>query len=369
MDYEGFWRAELPLGLFMGLTTVSLYIYRRNSKVYQIVLNFPEMGSLCFSPIWQRNTVDALIFHVRHAQGDIQFRLLPSVDEGTAPLQVEYDRIKACVCCTKISAPPPLDPDKVLLESVWRYEILRRYAVYAVPARLPYSIEWSYEIKSNPLSEKLISAYDLYHLSTGNDFNTMRLCLSWVNEHLRHDGTQTFLGIREANSILSTHTGKASCRGLAIVLCELLLALGIKSRFIACLPEEVPYDECHVVCVAYSDDLKKWILLDPTNNLYILDSGGTPLSLMEFRNALLCNDDFYLNQDTNWNGRRIGKTQYCDYMIKNLVRFDAVEAYYPGCDQYSTKRITLIPTNYTTTVPDRMITDDIRSFWPEENIQ
>ena len=90
---------------------------------------------------------------------------------------------------------------------------------------------------------------------------------------------------------------------------------------------------------------------------------------MEFRNALLCNGDFYLNQDTNWNGRRIGKTQYCDYMIKNLVRFDAVEAYYPGCDQYSTKRITLIPTNYTTTVPDRMITDDIRSFWPEENIQ
>ena len=370
IDYEGIWKTTLRESIFLNIKMMDFYLYRRNAKVYQILIKFPEMGDVLFCPIWQRNVDDKLIFLMNWRDGQSIKFILRQKDNKTLFGLIYQDNRMISIECTFCDASLPcLQDNSLILRSPWRYELLCKYRNYQSRTSDLDNISFSYHLINHPLSLRLVNYYHLYDYTSLNDFETMKNIMRWVNQKLSHDGNQDFIGIREANSILGTHPGTASCRGLAIVLCEALLAVGIKCRFVACLPEESLFDECHVVCVAFSKYLGKWLLLDPTNNLFIMDANGIPLDLMEFRSALINNDYFEINNNTNWNGARITKNQYCDYMVKNLICFDCAENYYPGCDQYSKQRITLIPLNYLNeTLPNRKITRNAFAFW-EYNVQ
>ncbi len=74
-----------------------------------------------------------------------------------------------------------------------------------------------------------------------------------------------------------------NCLNKAKILQELCLAVGIYARRVAIMPYS-PYDfDNHVVTEIYDKDLKKWIMLDPSTNLYLVDSDAKPLSLLEAR--------------------------------------------------------------------------------------
>lgn len=365
IDFEGIWRCNLRESIFSNIKMIDFHLYRRNAKVYQILLKFPEISNVLFCPIWQRNVEGKLTFLMSWKDGrSIKFILEQKDNRTLSGLIYQDDRIIPILCTFCDVSLPCLQDNSLILKSPWRYELLCKYKNYQnQPSNLD-NISFSYYLINHPLSLQLVNHYHLYNYISSNDFETMKNIMGWVNQKLSHDGNQDFIGIREANSILGTHPGTASCRGLAIVLCEALLAVGIECRFVACLPEENQFDECHVVCIAFSKHLRKWLLLDPTNNLFILDANGIPLDLMEFRNALINNYYFEINNNTNWNGTQITKNQYCDYMVKNLIRFDCVENYYPGCDQYSKQKITLLPSNYSNkTLPDRKITYNAFAFW------
>lgn len=365
IDFEGIWRSNLRESIFSNIKMIDFYLYRRNAKVYQILLKFSEIGDMLFSPIWQRNVEGKLTFLMSWKNGEFVKFMLERKDDKTLSGLICQDGRTIPILCTFCDVPLPcLQDNDLILKSFWRYELLCKYKNYQnQPSNLD-NISFSYHLVNHPLSLRLVNHYQLYNYISQNDFETMKNIMRWVNQSLSHNGNQDFIGIREANSILETHPGAASCRGLAIVLCEALLAVGIKCRFVACLPEESQFDECHVVCIAFSKHLGKWLLLDSTNNLLVSDANGTPLDLMEFRNALINNHYFEINNNTNWNGVRITKNQYCDYMVKNLICFDCVENYYPGCDQYSKQRITLIPSDYSNkTLPNRKITRNASFFW------
>lgn len=117
-----------------------------------------------------------------------------------------------------------------------------------------------------------------------------------------------------------------NCRGMATVLNECYLSMGIKSRFITCLPKDSmdTDNDCHVIDMVYCDTLKKWLWIDPTNDAYIMNEKGELLSIEEVRERIINGQPLIVNPDANWN-RKISETKdnyLYQYMTKNLYRLE-----------------------------------------------
>lgn len=88
---------------------------------------------------------------------------------------------------------------------------------------------------------------------------------------------------------------------MATILNECYLSLGFKSRYITCMPKETEFDDCHVINMVYSNDLKRWIWVDPTFDVYVMDEKGELLGLKEVRERLTNGKMLILNPEANWN--------------------------------------------------------------------
>ncbi len=74
-----------------------------------------------------------------------------------------------------------------------------------------------------------------------------------------------------------------NCRAKAQILNEMCLSLGIYSRKVWIMPYSGYDGDCHVVNEVWDSTLKKWVMLDITNNEYWVDENNTPLSILEIR--------------------------------------------------------------------------------------
>jgi hypothetical protein len=130
---------------------------------------------------------------------------------------------------------------------------------------------------------------------------------------------------------------------MATMLNECYLSLGIKSRFVTCMPEETNFDDCHVINMVFSNDLQKWIWIDPTFDAYVTDENDNLLGLEEVRERLIHDKPLKLNPDANWNGEQPQiKEHYLDqYMAKNLYRMQTMvdSKYDAETDNIGTQRI------------------------------
>ncbi len=151
--------------------------------------------------------------------------------------------------------------------------------------------------------------------------------LHWIHYLIPHDGNHENPIVRNAMSMIiecKKDNRGLNCRGLATVLNECYLSLGIKSRFVTCMPKDSIFNDCHVINMVYLEDKKKWIWIDPTNNAYVMNENGDLLSIQEVRERLISNKPLILNPDANWNNKiSISKESYLyDYMAKNLYRLE-----------------------------------------------
>lgn len=87
--------------------------------------------------------------------------------------------------------------------------------------------------------------------------------------------------------------------------------------------------DCHVITVVYSNTLNKWVWVDPTFDLFVMDENGTMLSIAEVRERIRNDKPLQINDYANWNHRSSQtKEYYIDhYMAKNL--------YYLMCMEHS----------------------------------
>ncbi|RAJ73714.1 transglutaminase superfamily protein [Chitinophaga dinghuensis] len=163
----------------------------------------------------------------------------------------------------------------------------------------------------------------------GTEVSKMINLLQWVHNEIRHDGGSDNPKLRNALDIIAVcHNEKrgVNCRMMATVLNECYLAMGFKSRFITCMPKEIQFDDCHVINMVYSEDLKKWLWMDPTFGAYVMNEKGELLSVQEVRERLVNNKPLILNPDANWN-RKVSQTKenYLEkYMAKNLYRIECL---------------------------------------------
>jgi hypothetical protein len=159
---------------------------------------------------------------------------------------------------------------------------------------------------------------------TGSEFERIRNLMHWVHVTVRHDGTKPNPAAMDSRALLEACDGgraTCNCRGLATVLNEVYLAMGIPSRHLTCLPYDLKDPDCHVVNMVWSSSLGKWLYMDPTHDAWFADAQGRPLSPREIREALRRGDPMTLPAEPNWNGKPITEKFYRDYMTKNFFRF------------------------------------------------
>jgi len=159
----------------------------------------------------------------------------------------------------------------------------------------------------------------------GSEVSKIINLMYWVHNVVRHDGGSNnpeLINTTDLINICKTENRGINCRMMATILNECYLAMGFQSRFVTCMPRETKFDDCHVINMVYSNDLKKWIWMDPTFMAYVMDEKGILLGIEEVRERLISNKPLILNPDANWNRKSSQtKNEYLDhYMAKNLYR-------------------------------------------------
>lgn len=169
----------------------------------------------------------------------------------------------------------------------------------------------------------------------GDELSKVFNLLHWIHNLVKHDGSSNNPTLKNAIDIINTCKTEGrgvNCRMLAIVLNECYLSLGIKSRYITCMPRESQFDDCHVINMVFIKDLDKWIWIDPTFDAYVMDEKGNLLGVQEVRERLVKGQPLVLNADANWNRESLQtKKGYLEnYMAKNLYRLET-----PAASEYN----------------------------------
>lgn len=163
----------------------------------------------------------------------------------------------------------------------------------------------------------------------GNELTQIFNLMHWVHDLIKHDGSSNNPTLKNAIDLIKICKAESrgvNCRMLATILNECYLSMGIKSRFVTCMPRETKFDDCHVINMVYSKNLKKWIWIDPTFDAYVMDDKGNLLGIEEVRERLINGQPLVLNADANRNGEElVTKESYLEYyMAKNLYRLQTL---------------------------------------------
>jgi hypothetical protein len=186
--------------------------------------------------------------------------------------------------------------------------------------------KFSYQASDNPNLVALRKGFNLDSIAgQGSDVLQILNLMHWIHDLVPHDGMNGNPEVKNALSMLEVckkDKRGLNCRGLALVLNECYLSMGIKSRVVTCLPKDsLKIDQdCHVINSVYSESLKKWLWIDPTFNAYVMNEKGEMLSIEEVRERLISDKTLILNPDANWNNQSTQtKENYLEnYMAKNL---------------------------------------------------
>ena len=225
--------------------------------------------------------------------------------------------------------------------------------------------EFTYQASDNPNLAALRKGFNLDSIAgQGSDVLQILNLMHWIHDLVPHDGMNGNPEVKNAMSMLEVCKKESrglNCRGLALVLNECYLSLGIKSRVVTCLPKDsLKVDQdCHVINSVYSESLKKWIWIDPTFDAYVMNEKGELLSIEEVRERLISDKTLILNPDANWNNKSTQtKEDYLEnYMAKNLYILECLSTSEYNMETSAEGKtfnyIKLLPLDYFEQTPDK----------------
>ncbi|KAF2081914.1 transglutaminase-like domain-containing protein [Flavobacterium sharifuzzamanii] len=220
-----------------------------------------------------------------------------------------------------------------------RLEILKKAAKYNYSDNR-FIPEFTYQSMENPNLMKIRKDLKLDSIAgTGSETSQILNLLHWVHKIIRHDGSSYNPALKNAIDLIKickTENRGLNCRMMATILNECYLAMGIKSRYITCMPKETDFDDCHVINMVYSNEFKKWIWIDPTFDAYVMNEKGELLGIQEVRERLINGKTLILNPEANWNNKATQTKEYYleTYMAKNLYRLKT-----PVYSEYDTETV------------------------------
>jgi len=225
---------------------------------------------------------------------------------------------------------------------------------FPLPKCSATSVNFLYDIKHKKFNE-LRTHYPISDVAgNGSDIEKAVNLLNWVSANMYHYGQ--FNNSIELNSLdllkYSFQNGNEkgiNCVGLATILTECLLAVGMKARTVFILPCS-PYDcDNHCVTHVYINNLDKWIMLDPTLNTAMKNEAGEYLSLLEIREHLANQQQIDFSEDANYNNMpwTAETTQEnMRYFAKNVFYFTTYEMSSFGAETINSRNLIFAPLNY-----------------------
>ena len=239
--------------------------------------------------------------------------------------------------------------------------------------------KFNYQSSDNPNLMALRKGFNLDSIAgQGNDVLKILNLLQWVHNLIPHDGNHDNPEVKNALSMINVckkDDRGLNCRGLALVLNECYLAMGIKSRIVTCYPKDILKidPDCHVINSVYSESLKKWLWIDPTYNAFVMNENGEMLSIEEVRERLINEKTLILNPNANWNNKQTQtKEGYLkNYMAKNLYMLEC-----PATSEYNMEThregktisyIKLLPLDYDNQKPDKVESEGMITVYKTNN--
>lgn len=144
---------------------------------------------------------------------------------------------------------------------------------------------------SCPEFKELKEKYNLEAVAgKGSDFTKAKRLLhfladNWKTHQPWYDGHVACNALALLEYSFGNPEHGINCKYKSKVLEECCLALGIYARRVFIMPYS-PYDfDNHVVTEIYDRKMKKWIMLDPTLDAYVINEEKTPLSIWEIRDC------------------------------------------------------------------------------------
>lgn len=195
-------------------------------------------------------------------------------------------------------------------------QLLTKFSRYGkIPSN---EIRFDYDNNDSKKLNELRMKYNLEEIAgEGSEISRILNLFKWVKNNVIHDGAETYNDEKNAIEILKkSEEGKGvNCRMVATALCEVLLSMGFKSRFITGMPIGFDFKDCHVVNVVYSTELSKWIYLDPSTGFYLMNDNAEYLSYQEFRDSLVNDRDIKICRIVEFD--ELSDDEYIRYMTKN----------------------------------------------------
>lgn len=292
--------------------------------------------------------IDAGWTDYRHAKRDADFSALRTYK----PFLLQLERLK------------PFD----------KLEILRAAAPYRHEQTDTMPV-FTYALGSS--DGRLRMVRDYFHLDSvagkGDEWSRQLRLLHFVHDQVPHDGSNP--ATCEWDAIDIYHYAKATgrgvnCRRLAMMLCELYLAMDMPARYVTCMPADPDDRDRHVICAVWSRQWSRWLWVDPTFDAWVMDDHGQPLGIREVRQRLIDGRPLVLNDSANWNHRsRQTKEGYLEtYMAKNLYwivcpvgsTFNAESMFHDTGARY----VSLLPAGFSSKkVTSDFCTSDPDCFW------
>lgn len=242
-----------------------------------------------------------------------------------------------------------------------RIDILREYQSYGKEPQA--NSQTPQFVLGNPAPEILNKYnYPAYCDADGDDVAFKML--DFVCDNFKHGSNTNIKGSHSLAGVIKScekSDMKTNCRGLSLMLSELLRMHGIKARHITCMPYEEPFSDCHVVvdCLLPSGGR---VMLDPTYRLYLTDDDGGYVSIRQLREGILAGRSFHPNSTASYNGGSFDYDEYIEYMTKNLLRF---HTYNTLNDTDKGAQTELLPIGYSADGLPKSIhfTNDPDIFW------
>ncbi len=258
--------------------------------------------------------------------------LLKALDSGK--MEVSYNRIINDEDLKSILDAPELQPAlKRLKETTDYLYILQNAPEYTRTQSADSLPQIVYAQADEPDLKRVRDYFRLDSVAVpGDELATIKRILTYIHDKIRHDG-QNGIPTGGNNSINFAEACKdgsrgLNCRGLATMLNECYLSMGIPSRVITCMPKTY-INDCHVINAVYSSTLGKWLWIDPTNNAWVTDEQDNLLSIQEVRARLRSGQPVRVNEEANWNNEKKTTTEeyLYEYMAKNLFYLESWTRY------------------------------------------
>ncbi len=219
-----------------------------------------------------------------------------------------------------------------------------------------YSIYFEFD---SDMIEELEMKYHINKIAgSGSDFDKALRIMHEFAPRLAHGST--FDNHIDFNSLsildysLDKPKNGINCLNKSKILMELCLSQDIYARKVSLYPYNPIDEDNHVVVEIYSNELEKWIMLDPSSNTYCQNKNGDPMSLLEIRDNLISKLPFTIISQ-----EQIDDPIYLEtYLTKNLIFlvYDSINGFGNNNDNI---RYYLLPQNfdinkwYNTKYPDR----------------